>query len=172
MKINTSIYWLLSPLLAAPLLVEARSQFTEKQIRLTANIPIDEVSGNLVSYPLDGDFKRLLYNVDTNRFNDIWFYIRTEAELNSTPGPYSFIQTYNNLSCYGEATLDVVEMGIKINNQEMSTGRVNLTGVDLWYRGADKYYSDVSIEMSSPEINNDSAKWCTGRVSILVSRVI
>ncbi|ELK8602544.1 hypothetical protein M2G23_09625 [Vibrio vulnificus] len=169
-NIKITTYWFLGAFLAVPLLVEARPQFAEKQIRLTATIPADEVSGNLVSYPLDGDFKRLFYNVDTNRFNDIWFYVRTEAELSSTPGGYSFIQTYNNLSCYGGATSDVVEMGIKINNQAMSSGRVNLTGADLWYRGADKYYSDIPIEMSSPVINNDKTKWCTGQVSLVVQR--
>ncbi|EHH0795692.1 hypothetical protein V6448_001751 [Vibrio vulnificus] len=169
-NINTATCCLLGALLAVPLWGEARPQFAETQIRLTATIPADEVSGNLVSYPLDGDFKRLFYNVDTNRFNDIWFYVRTEAELSNTPGGYSFIQTYNNLSCYGGATSDVVEMGIKINNQAMSSGRVNLTGADLWYRGADKYYSDVPIEMSSPVINNDTTKWCTGQVSLVVQR--
>lgn len=170
--ISVLFRFLMLMILVVPVSTLARPQFAEKQIRLSATIPAEEVSGNLVSYPLDGDFKRLFYNAETNRFNDIWFYVRTEVELSRTPGEYSFIQTYNNLSCYGGATSDVVEMGIKINNQVMNSGRVDLTGADLWYRGADKYYSDVPIEMSSPVINNDKTKWCTGSVTLVVQRNI
>ncbi|WP_156773160.1 hypothetical protein [Vibrio scophthalmi] len=150
----------------------ARPQFAEKQIRLSASIPADEVSGNLVSYVLDGDYRRLIYNLDTNRFNDISFNIRTEAEFGSNPAGYSFIQTYNNLSCYGGETSDVVEMSIKINSQAMVSNRVDLTESDLWYRGADKYYSDVPIEMSSPVINNNKSKWCVGQVSLVVFKAL
>ena len=164
--------FLIPMILVVPASTLARPQFAEKQIRLSATIPAEEVSGNLVSYVLDGDFKRLFYNADTNRFNDIWFYVRTETELSSTLGGYSFIQTYNKLSCYGGVTSDVAEMGIKINNQAMISGRVNLTGDDLWYRGADKYYSDVAIEMNSPVINNDKTKWCTGLVSLVVFKAV
>ncbi|MED7816347.1 hypothetical protein VYI99_08770 [Vibrio cholerae] len=171
MKANIK-HWLLGTLLVVSLLVEAKPQFAETQIRLSATIPMEEVSGNLVSYPLDGDFRRLYYNLDTKRFNDIGFYVRTEADLNNTPGAYGFIQTYNNLSCYGGETSDVVEMSIKINNQPMISGRVNLSGADLWYRGADKYYSDVPIEMSSPMISNNTTKWCTGQVVFIVFNVL
>ena len=164
--------WLIGILLTTPILVNAKPQFAQKQIQLSATIPSEVVSGNLVSYPLDGDFKRLDYNSDTSRFDDIWFYVRSESELSAVPSGYSFIQTYNNLSCYGGATSDVVAMSIKINNKPMVSGRVDLNDADLWYRGANKYYSDVTVEMSSPLISNDKNKWCTGRVSLIVSKSI
>ncbi|HAU8293437.1 TPA: hypothetical protein I7152_11105 [Vibrio vulnificus] len=164
--------FLIGILLIVPSLVDARPQFAQKQIQLSATIPVETVSGNLVSYILDGDFKRLDYNPDTRRFSDIWFYVRSESELSSIPGGYSFIQTYNNLSCYGGVTSDVTEMNVKINGKPIVSGRVDLDDVDLWYRGASKYYSDVAVEMSSPLINNNTEKWCIGRVTLIVSKSI
>lgn len=164
--------WLISILLCPPALVNAGTQFSQKQIQLSAEIPSEVVSGNLVSYPLDGDFKRLNYDLETNQFDDIWFYVRSELDISSIPGGYSFIQTYNNLSCYGGITSDVVEMNIKINNKQMDSGRVDLNDADLWYRGADKYYSDVAVEMSSPMISNEQKKWCKGYVSFIVFKAI
>ncbi|WP_434998439.1 hypothetical protein ACRZ5S_06535 [Vibrio scophthalmi] len=170
--ISVLFRFLMLMILVVPVSTLARPQFAEKQIRLSATIPAEEVSGNLVSYVLDGDYRRLIYDVDKNRFNDISYLIRTEAELSSNPTGYSFIQTYNSLSCFGGETSEVVDMKIKINNQPMLSDRVDLTGRDLWYRGADKYYSDVYVEMSSLIVNNDNSKWCAGQVSLIVYKSI
>ncbi|TWD40948.1 hypothetical protein FB440_104111 [Vibrio crassostreae] len=164
--------WLVGISLAIPMLVNARPQFAQETIQLSATIPSAVVAGNIVSYPLDGDFRRLAYNRASNRFGDISFNVRSELDLSDIPSDYSFIQTYNNLSCYGGAITDSFEMSVKINNKPMVLGRVDLTDSSVWYRGADKYYSDVAVELSSPVVGNETQKWCVGRLSLLVSKII
>lgn len=159
-------------ILLMPLSLLARPQFAENRIRLSATIPADEVSGNLVSYVLDGDSRRLYYDDTKQRFNPISFYVRTESELGSMPGNYSFIQTFNNISCFGGPNVESLSMGVFINGDVMASNRVDLTGSELWYQGADKFYSDVVIEMTSPEIWNYERKQCVGRVSLLVGYFI
>ncbi|WP_175422522.1 hypothetical protein [Vibrio scophthalmi] len=150
----------------------ARSQFAEKQIRLSATITAEEVSGNLISYVLDGDYRRLYYDDTKRRFNPISFYVRTESELGSTPGDYSFVQTFNNISCYGGPNIESLSVRVIINGNVMASNRVDLTGSELWYQGADKLYSDVVVEMTSPEIWNYQKKQCVGRVSLLVGHFL
>ncbi|MGD1448229.1 hypothetical protein [Vibrio harveyi] len=160
-------------LLVSPILVNAAPLVVSKQIQLTAEIPTNTVDGNnLLIYPLDGDFKRLDYNVNTKQFNDIWFYVRGESSGDIYPNGYRFIQTYNTLSCYGGSESDVVEMSVKINDKPLLSGSVVLNNEDLWYRGADKYFSDVAVILSSPIIEDDVNKWCTGQVSFVVASLI
>ena len=174
MKINKSNVnnWLIGILLTIPMSVNARPQIVQKTIQLSATIPTAVVSGNIVSYPLDGDFRRLAYQRDSNRFSDIWFNVRSELELSDVPSGYSFIQTYNNLSCYGRETAESFEMSVKIENKPMVLGRVDLNDPNIWYRGADKYYSDVKVVLISPLIGNEVKKWCIGNLSLLVSKRI
>lgn len=160
-------------LLISPVLVSAAPLVVWKQIQLTAEIPALAIEGNnLVVYPLDGDFKRLDYNTSTKQFNDVWFYVRAEAPSDIQPRGYRFIQTYNNLSCYGGSKSDVGEMAVKINNKPLVSGSVVLDEDGLWYRGADSYLSDVAVILSSPVIEDDVSKSCTGQVSFIVAGLI
>lgn len=170
--ISVLFRFLMLMILVVPVSTLARPQFAEKQIRLSATIPAEEVSGNLISYVLDGDYRRLYYDDTKRRFNPISFYVRTESELGSIPNNYSFVQTFNNISCYGSPNIESLSMRITINGSVMASNRVNLTGSELWYQGADKIYSDVVVEMTSPEIWNYKKKHCVGRVSFLVGTFI
>lgn len=107
-------------MLLMPLLLLARPQFAEKQIRLSATIPANEVSGNIMSYVLDGDYRRLYYDDTKRRFNPISFYVRSESELDSMPSNYSFIQTFNNISCFGGPNVESLSMEVVINGNVMS----------------------------------------------------
>ncbi|KFA99254.1 hypothetical protein [Vibrio sp. ER1A] len=142
-------------------------------INLSLTIPGNEITGQLNSYAMDGFFRRMTYNKAKKKFDDIHFQIRTESAVDPISPNYTFTQSYNELSCYNGKNIIRRPMVLSIGGKKMESGEIRLTGAALWYIGADKYYSDVLLTISSEEIEmENSSQWCTGLVSLIAYQEI
>ncbi|MET2851040.1 hypothetical protein ABXV24_04090 [Vibrio owensii] len=151
---------------------QARSSSINTTINLSALIPATEINNTLKSRILDGANRKLSYDINSGKFNSVYFNVRTESSEITFPGNYAFTEVFNNLSCSSLSKNESFRFDVKINDKTLSSGNLVMNGPNLWYRGDDRFYSDTVIEMLSPLISDNEKKWCSGNVVLIVHKAL